>query len=316
MKTSTLLFGLLAGIALFACEVEPVADPVDASTPPDRGHGKADGPLTGSCFEGDVNACGGPAPTGNCWCDELCDSYGDCCADKHDICDGGGPVLCLADEQCGAGQVCDHTECLSGCSGDAICPAVCYGQCVEAPADCNINVQTVLCGPGTLFDPATCACVPVQCSTLGEADCDLRSDCEWVTVPGLTGPMSWCQPVEPPPACEAPAGYTAIGSAEFFADPLAFSGQQVALSGPAMIGPSACTKIGCPDTDPCCNACFAGLSLTNPEGQIELSGMDCSGNECNVADSCTVPPGTDVIVWGVATEVVGTVHLEVHGHCE
>ena len=44
--------------------------------------GKAD--AVGTCED----ACDGPALVGNCWCDDLCESYGDCCSDKAEICDG------------------------------------------------------------------------------------------------------------------------------------------------------------------------------------------------------------------------------------
>jgi hypothetical protein len=278
MKTPAFLLGLFVGLGLAACDVDtPAVDPGDSSLGSDRGHGKADGPLEGSCFAGDVDACGGPAPIGSCWCDDLCEAYGDCCADKHDVCGPTGPTLCLADDQCSAGQLCDHTECLSGCSGDEICPAVCFGQCVDAPVDCNLNVQQALpCGPGTQLDPSTCACTPV---------------------------------------CDVPAGYAAVEASEILADPPSFAGQQVAVTGPAVMGLVACTKIACPDTDPCCNACFAGLQLVTADGQLELSGMGCGGNECTVADNCTVPPGTPVTAWGIVAESFGFVHLEVDGYC-
>ncbi len=58
---------------------------------PDRGPiGKAD--LLGSCQSDDSNFCGEQSD-GNCWCDELCDGFGDCCEDKVDVC-GCGPDGC------------------------------------------------------------------------------------------------------------------------------------------------------------------------------------------------------------------------------
>jgi hypothetical protein len=45
--------------------------------------GKADSTMT--C----AGACGGYAS--GCWCDDLCLSYGDCCPDKVELCDGPGP---------------------------------------------------------------------------------------------------------------------------------------------------------------------------------------------------------------------------------
>lgn len=40
----------------------------------------------GSC----VDACGEQSPDG-CWCDDLCADYGDCCADKTQVCDAPAP---------------------------------------------------------------------------------------------------------------------------------------------------------------------------------------------------------------------------------
>jgi hypothetical protein len=44
--------------------------------------GKAD--LVGSCED---TSCDGPAPVGNCWCDTDCATYGDCCADRVELCE-------------------------------------------------------------------------------------------------------------------------------------------------------------------------------------------------------------------------------------
>jgi uncharacterized protein YkwD len=40
----------------------------------------------GSC----AGSCGGQSPDG-CWCDSACANYGDCCADKVQVCDGAPP---------------------------------------------------------------------------------------------------------------------------------------------------------------------------------------------------------------------------------
>jgi hypothetical protein len=53
--------------------------------------GKAD--QTGSCQAGDADYCGGKSD-GNCWCDDQCDAFGDCCADKPIACDGEEPGFC------------------------------------------------------------------------------------------------------------------------------------------------------------------------------------------------------------------------------
>jgi hypothetical protein len=58
----------------------------DAQNADRRPLGKAD--AVGSCRVGDDDdACGGKS-TGNCWCDDQCADFGDCCADKVAVCDG------------------------------------------------------------------------------------------------------------------------------------------------------------------------------------------------------------------------------------
>ena len=81
--------------------------------------GKADN--VGSCLgEDGEDACGGKSD-GNCWCDESCQEYGDCCADMVDVCldggggGGGGPQLCMNAQHCDEGEYCDHSQCLSNC---------------------------------------------------------------------------------------------------------------------------------------------------------------------------------------------------------
>jgi hypothetical protein len=51
--------------------------------PGDNGGGTTGGGGSGSC----VGNCGGSSDT--CWCDDLCEDYGDCCDDYYDECRGG-----------------------------------------------------------------------------------------------------------------------------------------------------------------------------------------------------------------------------------
>lgn len=87
------LLVLLVGSIALACDPQggdrlddtPATDDDDG----ERGlSGKADAP--GSCQPDD---CGGKASVGSCWCDELCDGYGDCCVDKEPVCDGAAPSV-------------------------------------------------------------------------------------------------------------------------------------------------------------------------------------------------------------------------------
>jgi hypothetical protein len=78
---------------------------------------KADG-TSQSC----VSSCGDQAPAG-CWCDDLCDGYGDCCPDKRSVCDGCQPTTCQAG-QCGKAD--------DGCGGSLDC-----GPCAPPLPSCD-----------------------------------------------------------------------------------------------------------------------------------------------------------------------------------
>lgn len=89
--------------------------------------GKAD--LTGSCAPDDGD---GPANDGNCWCDELCADFGDCCANAFD--------------QCGSGE----PPCDDGTSLDPLCdqkPACEDGQVAAVQNGCFSCVDEVTCEP-------------------------------------------------------------------------------------------------------------------------------------------------------------------------
>jgi len=76
----------------------------------DELYGAPTPPTGGSC----LGSCGGSA--GSCWCDDSCASFGDCCADKGQICDPG-PNSCV--EACGANA--------GACWCDASC--ISFGDC-------------------------------------------------------------------------------------------------------------------------------------------------------------------------------------------
>ncbi len=71
----------LVSLSLAACQAEE-ADESETRGP----IGKADS--VGSCASDSGDSpCGGPSFAGDCYCDDLCDGYGDCCSDKHAVCD-------------------------------------------------------------------------------------------------------------------------------------------------------------------------------------------------------------------------------------
>ena len=94
-------------------------DAVDIDGQPERGPlGKADG--SGSCAPAD---CGQQSSSGNCWCDDLCSQYGDCCEDKVAVCDAPPPAASCAGF-CGTGPVPQSSP---TCWCDAAC--VSHGDC-------------------------------------------------------------------------------------------------------------------------------------------------------------------------------------------
>ena len=156
--------GMRCSVALAALLTTACATQVEdggSSEGPARGIGKADG-VFGSCFDEGEAICDGPAAEGTCWCDEQCVDFGDCCADKADACGGEAPPpgdqLCLFDGECGVGQFCNDTECLSGCQGggDIACPAVCFGFCDDVIQQPELCLSDSQCGDGQVCDTSDC----------------------------------------------------------------------------------------------------------------------------------------------------------------
>ncbi len=100
-------------------------------------------PAGGSCWD----ECGGAGSDGSCWCDELCEGFGDCCDDYVEACVEPPPASTCDD--CGLGQVCvTHFTQLGpkfscapiadacegtptcGCMGDQVCTGV-FDSCSE-----------------------------------------------------------------------------------------------------------------------------------------------------------------------------------------
>ena len=94
------LLAFLGGLACtvtLGCSVEQVSE-----DEPRRPLGKAD--AFGSCAKEDgTTSCGGKSQ-GNCWCNDSCVDFGDCCEDKPFVCDGVLPdrqfEVLLTDPHC------------------------------------------------------------------------------------------------------------------------------------------------------------------------------------------------------------------------
>ncbi|HEY8145873.1 MAG TPA: Kazal-type serine protease inhibitor domain-containing protein [Kofleriaceae bacterium] len=134
MTRTALLFSCSAAALLAAC----AADTGDSSQDAARGPlGKAD--IVGSCA---LTDCDGQSPEGNCWCDDLCVEYGDCCGDRVSVCEAPVAPICggFAGLSCGDESMYCHYEQEAGCGfADA------SGTCREVPAACTEQLAPV-CG--------------------------------------------------------------------------------------------------------------------------------------------------------------------------
>ena len=118
--------------------------------------------LSGSCADTD---CDGPAPDGNCYCDEDCIHYADCCDDYPHACAGdrqscGGFV----GNQCERGTFCLYSPSDVCGSGDQI------GTCTRVPADCAAEEAAVCACDGQVYDNA-CLAAMVGQSVASDGPC-------------------------------------------------------------------------------------------------------------------------------------------------
>lgn len=123
----------------------------------------------------------------------------------------------------------------------------------------------------------------VQGGCSSDAECGANRECVQVTC--IRAPcFAMCMDASTGPA------YQSVTLASLERNPAAFSGMAIEVEAEPVAGPAACTKIGCPVSNPCCNRCSAGFRIgSTPE--IELSGapgeaFGCTGDECNQYGSC------------------------------
>lgn len=132
MSTKIFLFTSLSFALLLACDHD---QPHDAA--PESEHRTPRGtsqPSSGSCVtDEDRPLCDGPG-VGDCFCDDDCESYGDCCDDFADVCISWGEVCTNGEDDnfdgltdcddplCAGGPECtdddDEAECDSGGEDD------------------------------------------------------------------------------------------------------------------------------------------------------------------------------------------------------
>lgn len=246
---------------------------------------------------------------------------------------------CASDAECADGEFC-------GDNG---------ARCVTEPCDVNYDVcQPKLGVNGFCTAASQCAndlpCINNRCTDFGggTGDCADDTDCAAGFCGWAEDNSRLCKPFsaegqgcgghvmlhavtqcEPGLACVGPwqaydlPGFcgTSATLAEIAADPRAFDGRFVVTTGHLASGLSACTEMGCPASDPCCNRCSSVQALyQTKEGPItgeaglalfeEGERYRCAGDECNPTLECSAEVGLyDVAGW--LTVVDGELRLEV-----
>ena len=95
--------GLAVLLLATACDAPPEPAP-DGASEPRAPLGKAD--RAGSCVDGEEDFCGGQS-IDRCWCDDLCESFGDCCSDYEATCEDTCEPASCADVPDACGEVDD-----------------------------------------------------------------------------------------------------------------------------------------------------------------------------------------------------------------
>ncbi len=176
---------------------------------------KGDAPV-GSC----VDACGGEADSGACYCDDLCDRIGDCCDDREAVCnDKCEPVVC--DLWCENGfkvgdDGCEFCECNDECE-----PVLCDLWCENGfkvgddgceVCECNDECEPVLCDLWCEngFKVGDDGCEVCECNDECEPElCEMY--CEY----GFKRDEKGCEYCEcAPPPCDAAAYCEAVCAGE------------------------------------------------------------------------------------------------------
>ena len=133
----------------------------------------AKGDALGSCT---ADSCGGKSDDGPCWCDDLCEGYGDCCENKQSVCDAPPPD-------------CDELD---------------IAECAERE-DCEIGY--------TNSEPGTAFCAPKVLKVCGGWLGDTCDDgdfcnfapggiCGWADATGICQPIpDLCYITEVEPVC-------------------------------------------------------------------------------------------------------------------
>lgn len=135
--------------------------------------GKAD--LVGTCHGKHHDQCGGKGK-GNCWCDEACVDFGDCCADAESVCGIEQPEP--EEQSCGGllGLSCDEGEYCSFAPEQSCGAADQTGVCLPRPEVC-IQLYKPVCGCDGETYGNSCHAAGAGTSVAHEGPCDVPSFC-------------------------------------------------------------------------------------------------------------------------------------------
>lgn len=168
MRTRVWSLGLVLTAAVFgACTAE--STPVEDSATAERGPlGKAD--AVGSCENPAMDFCGGKG-TGNCWCDDLCVEYGDCCADVDEVCGIEPPPS--EGEPCGGflGNTCSDDEYCAYVPGEHCGAADASSTCEPRPEAC-IELFAPVCGCDGNTYSNSCFAAMAGTGVVAEGECE------------------------------------------------------------------------------------------------------------------------------------------------